>query len=138
VVAHDRVIAAYGGRSGLRDMSLLESAVGGVEAWAGYNPDASLPRIAARLCIAVIRNHAFLDGNKRCGWIAVQLTLVMNGIGLKAEADKDGLVDCIVGIASGREAAEAELGDWIRRSTTRDHVHEALFRFDSSSRVADV
>ncbi len=72
------MIERYGGSHGLRDRGLLESAVARAENTAYYNPAASVAEIAASLAWGLIKNHAFIDGNKRVGFAAMVAFLEMN------------------------------------------------------------
>jgi death-on-curing protein len=62
---HTEVIRDFGGFPGLRDRGLLESAVARPQQIAAYQDGASVARLAAALSYGLIKNHAFLDGNKR-------------------------------------------------------------------------
>lgn len=80
---HDKLIRRTGGLPGLRERDLLESAV--FSASAAFDDVEQYPLVeekAARLAYAITNNHAFLDGNKRIGLLAMLLTLDLNGINL--------------------------------------------------------
>jgi death-on-curing protein len=72
------MIDRYGGSHGLRDRGLLESAVARADNTAYYNPEASVGEVAASLAWGLIKNHAFIDGNKRVGFSAMVAFLEMN------------------------------------------------------------
>lgn len=81
---HGKLLKATGGLPGLRDRGLLESAVSSVNA--GFEDVEQYPTIeekASRLAYALISNHAFVDGNKRVGVLAMLTTLHLNGIVLQ-------------------------------------------------------
>jgi death-on-curing protein len=78
------LIDTYGGSHGLRDAGLLESAVLRAENKAAYDPEATLGSIAASLSYGLIKNHAFIDGNKRIGLAALVDMLRINGYQLTA------------------------------------------------------
>ena len=65
---HDQQIERFGGPPGLRDQGLLESAAARAENTATYDENAT---IAASLAFGLIKNHAFIDGNKRIGATAL-------------------------------------------------------------------
>lgn len=81
ILLHEKLIHITGGTPGLRDRGLLESAVLSVNA--GFDDVEQYPTTeekAARLTFALISNHAFVDGNKRIGVLAMLMTLSLNGI----------------------------------------------------------
>ena len=74
MVIHDEVIEETGGSPGIRDIHLLESAVARPQA--SFEGDDLYPDIfskASALGHSIIRNHAFLDGNKRTGYMSMRL-----------------------------------------------------------------
>lgn len=78
---HTKLIVKTGGIDGIRDIGLLESAVFGAQA--SFDDIEQYPTIeekAARLMYALIRNHAFVDGNKRIGTFIMLMTLRLNNI----------------------------------------------------------
>jgi death-on-curing protein len=81
---HTEVIAFAGGSDGLRDRGLLESAVNR----AYYDRDASLASVAASLGLGLIKNHAFVDGNKRAGLAAFVAFLKLNGHTLSCSVEE--------------------------------------------------
>lgn len=108
---HDKLVAATGGASGLREMGLLASAVYSVHS--GYDDVEIYPTIeekAARLAYALISNHAFVDGNKRIGILAMLTTLRLNGIELRYTQQE--LVALGLGTASGKVNYE-QVYQWI-------------------------
>lgn len=69
---HQMVIEQSGGASGVRDLSLLDSALAQPRAtFGGQDLHPSLIHKAAALCASLVQNHAFLDGNKRVGHAAM-------------------------------------------------------------------
>lgn len=94
----------------MRDAGLLESALSRPENLAAYGkPDAA--DLAAAYGYGISRNHAFIDGNKRTGFVAVELFLELNGFELAA--DDAACVMIMLAVASG-EIPEAEFAAWIR------------------------
>ncbi|HVP60991.1 MAG TPA: type II toxin-antitoxin system death-on-curing family toxin [Myxococcaceae bacterium] len=109
---HADQIARYGGRPGLRDLGLLESALAMPRATFGrlyLHP--SLPEMAAAYLFHLAGNHPFLDGNKRVGLAAAIAFLGLNGLWL--EADPDELAELVLRTARG-EAGKAEVAEFIR------------------------
>lgn len=93
-------IALYGGTFGIRDMALLESAV--AQPWAGFGDQylhEDLYAMAAAYLFHIIKNHPFLDGNKRTGAMAAYVFLAANGLDL--ELDEDRFERLCWGVAAG-------------------------------------
>ncbi len=85
---HSDQIKRYGGRAGIRDIALLKSAV--VMPAAGAGGDyfhADIYEMAAAYLFHIVRNHPFMDGNKRTGAVASLVFLMMNGIEISADED---------------------------------------------------
>ena len=80
---HDKLIDRTGGSHGLRDQSLLESAVySTLSAFGDREAYPTVEEKAARLMFALTNNHAFVDGNKRIGVFTMLMTLQLNSINL--------------------------------------------------------
>ena len=110
---YGRVLVKGGGSSALRDLGALESAVAQPRAsFADTDLYPSLAEKAAALCFSLIRNHPFVDGNKRVGHAAMEVFLVLNGFELEAEVDD--AESMIVGVAAGT-SGRAELTEWIQK-----------------------
>jgi death-on-curing protein len=109
---HADQIARYGGSPGLRDAGLLESALAAPQAtFAGAYLHASLPEMAAAYLFHLVKNHPFVDGNKRVGLAAALAFLGLNGKWL--EADPDSVADLVVAVAAG-EADKAEVAVFVK------------------------
>jgi death-on-curing protein len=86
---HDRLIVETGGSSGVRDLGLLTAAVARPQAtFAGQDLYSTLHLKAAALIDSLIRNHPFVDGNKRTGIAAAGIFLQMNGYRLTASNEE--------------------------------------------------
>ena len=86
---HNRLIKLTGGEHDVRDLSMLLSALGRPQAT--FDNSELYPDLftkAAALMDSLIRNHPFLDGNKRCAITAVGLFLVMNGYTLNVDNEE--------------------------------------------------
>lgn len=106
---HDEQIAEHGGSPGLRDEGLLESALARPRNLAAYGePD--LAALAAAYAFGLVRNHPFVDGNKRTAFVAAELFLDLNGQDLVA-SDED-CVTAMLSLAAG-ETSEAEFAAWL-------------------------
>ena len=109
---HADQIAHYGGRPGVRDLGLLESALAMPRTTFGrVHVHPSLPEMAAAYLFHLVGNHPFVDGNKRVGLVAAIAFLGLNGLWL--EADPDELAELVLRTARG-EASKAELAEFIR------------------------
>lgn len=110
VAIHESQLAEHGGGTGLRDAGLLESALARPENLAAYGkPDVA--DLAAAYGYGISRNHAFIDGNKRTGFVAVESFLELNGYSLVA--DDGACVMTMLAVAAG-QITEAEFSAWIR------------------------
>lgn len=103
-------LAEHGGRRGIRDDNALESAVARPQQRWQYRPGATLPELAASRCYGLVRDHPFVDGNKRTGFLAAYTFLALNGWAL--EADEDEVVSTVEGVAAG-SVSEADLAEWV-------------------------
>ena len=110
---HRESLVRFGGSDGLRDRGLLESALARPENVFAYEPDADVFRLAAAYGHGLVKNHPFIDGNKRTGALAAVVFLALNGIDVAFDEAEIAVV--IIGVASG-EISEAALADWLRRS----------------------
>ena len=80
VAIHEMQLAEHGGGTGVRDAGLLDSALGKPVHLSHYGeppPDAAA--LAASYGYGISRNHPFIDGNKRTGFVAAELFLRLNG-----------------------------------------------------------
>lgn len=113
IMLHEKLLAATGGLPGLRDRGLLESAVFSVNA--SFEDVEQYPRVeekAARLAYALISNHAFADGNKRVGVLAMLVALQLNGVELWYTQQE--LIDLGLAVASGK-VGYGEVLMWIKQ-----------------------
>ena len=69
LMLHDRVISLFGGMAGLRDGTLLESAVARPRQLHAYAGTADIIDMAASYTAGLLQNHVFFDGNKRTGFV---------------------------------------------------------------------
>lgn len=108
---HSQLIAQTGGIDGLRDEALLESAAKApFQEFDGKEVYPSIQQKAARLGYGLIKNHAFIDGNKRIGAHTMLVFLALNKIEL--DYTQKELSDIVLKIASS-EAEFDELLQWI-------------------------
>lgn len=80
---HDRIMAQHGGLSGVRDRNLLESSVARPMQMMAYENVRDIHRLAAIMCSSLIRNHGFIDGNKRTAFLSMRIFAAMNDLPLE-------------------------------------------------------
>jgi len=113
IVLHAALIEESGGSHGLRDSGLLASAIARAENKVNYDPEATAAAVAASLSWGLIKNHAFIDGNKRIGLAALVVFLEANGFSLICSAEEE---TAMVLRAAASEIAEEEWTAWVVRS----------------------
>jgi len=106
---HADLIRDFGGRPGLRDEGLLESALNRARQLNAYG-ERSIAALASAYAFGVIRNHPFIDGNKRVSLVLAKLFLALNGEEL--EATQVELVATWLALAEGK-LDEPALTAWI-------------------------
>jgi len=79
-IAHSMQLAEHGGSDGIRDETLLDSALAKPRNVFAYADSVSLPRLAASYALGIARNHAFVDGNKRTALVVSEGFLRVNGL----------------------------------------------------------
>ncbi len=110
---HRDQIERYGGTTGIRDIGLLQSALAAPAAgFGGGYLHEDLFAMAAAYLFHIVRNHLFVDGNKRTGAVAAVVFLVLNGI--EFEADEAALEALIRAVAEGK-ADKAAVADFFRK-----------------------
>ena len=111
LLIHDQLITETGGSSGLLDEGLLDSALNApFQTFGEEDVYPSLQQKAARLCFGLVKNHPFVDGNKRIGAHAMLVFLALNGVELQHSQTE--LSDVILRLAAGEIEAQ-ELLRWI-------------------------
>lgn len=111
IALHSQLISETGGTDGIRDEGLLSSALNApFQSFSDVEVYPSIQQKAARLGFGLVKNHAFIDGNKRIGAHAMLVFLALNGIEL--EYTQDELSDTFLKIAAG-ELPQKKLLEWI-------------------------
>jgi death-on-curing protein len=108
---HELLIEKYGGIHGVRDIKTLESAI--ARPFMTFEQENLYPTPilqATALIESLIRNHPFLDGNKRIGYVMMRFFLMQNKIDLKATQSEK--YDFVMKIANG-QLTFAQIKDWI-------------------------
>lgn len=109
---HHELIARFGGLGGIRDEGLLDSALARPQQLFHYG-EPTLIELAAAYAEGIVKNHPFLDGNKRSGLMAAALFLETNG--LVFQGPEEEAVLHTLALAAG-EIAAGEYGAWLARS----------------------
>lgn len=117
LAVHAALIKRYGGSQGVLNQGLLESAVFRPQASAfGREAHPTLLEKCAVLEYSIIQNHPFVDGNKRTGFAAVHLMLLINGYDLNSTAEEE--IAMAENIASGK-MHEPEIVLWLKQHSKR-------------------
>lgn len=122
---HKLVIETSGGEAGVRDRVLLDSAVSGIyQTFDGVDLYLTKEEKAARLAFNLIKDHAFLDGNKRTGLLAMLSFLTINDVYLKY-SDKE-LVRLGLSLSEGKMQYE-DLLVWVKKHKTHSKQAETEY-----------
>jgi len=113
-VLHAESLSRFGGSPGLRDEGLLESALARPRQQARYEEPTAF-ELAATYADALIRGHAFVDGNKRVGLLAARVFLFRTGYRLEPEEAET--VAVVERVAAGDVRREA-LARWLKACST--------------------
>ncbi len=117
---HEDQLEQYGGKQGIREEELLESALAQPQASFGgeyVHPD--LFSMAAAYGFHLCQNHPFFDGNKRTALIAMYTFLYVNGYQIKT--DKKKLFAIMMDLASGK-VSKSELTDFLKENTVKRNL----------------
>jgi death-on-curing protein len=79
LIVHSMQLAEHGGSDGIRDETLLDSALAKPRNVFAHADDPNLPRLAASYAVGIARNHPFIDGNKRTALVVSEGFLRLNG-----------------------------------------------------------
>ena len=113
---HDQLLAAYGGSPGLRDEGLLQSALAQPRQHHAYAHRSDVIEMAALYTAGIVRNHPFVDGNKRTGFVAGVFFLELNGFTFMAS--EEDATQAVFGLAGGT-LDEAAYTAWMRANCER-------------------
>ena len=109
---HEQLIDRYGGSYGIRDEGLLDSALSApYQGFGDYEFYPTITEKAVRLCFGLVKNHAFFDGNKRIGALALLTILDLNHLRLRTDSSE--LTEVILNLASGMISYE-NLLKWVQ------------------------
>jgi death-on-curing protein len=96
---HGKLIAVHGGAVGVRDRGLLQSALARARNIATYGDSVDLVDMATAYTAGIVKNHPFVDGNKRTGFVAGVLFLELNGRAFRAT--EIAAADAVIALAAG-------------------------------------
>lgn len=113
---HDRLLALHGGASGVRDRGLLQSALARPRQHHAYSKSADIIEMAALYTAGIVRNHPFVDGNKRTGFVVGVLFLELHGFDFKAS--EEDATQAVMALAAGT-LDEAGYTAWLRKNAKR-------------------
>lgn len=109
---HERQLAEHGGLSGIRDESMLQSALARPQQRFAYGePPPDVADLAASLAFGLARNHPFVDGNKRTAAVTCETFLLLNGT--EIDATDVELYPQYLGLADG-SVSESDFAQWLR------------------------
>jgi len=117
VLLHGESLATHGGREGMRDEGLLDSALmrpKNILAYADADNPPDAAALAASYGVGLAKNHPFVDGNKRAAFLAVGLFLYLNGLRLQATQTDATLT--MLAVAAG-DITEEAFAAWLREHT---------------------
>jgi len=112
---HEEHLAEHGGAVGIRDYGLLQSALSRPQNLVAYD-DPDIAALAAAYGYGLVRNHPFVDGNKRTAFTVTETFLALNGYELTADD-----LSCVVTMLRLAEGnlSEKDFADWIRANIKR-------------------
>ncbi len=113
---HDRLLALHGGAAGLRDQGLLQSALARPRQHHAYVRSPDIVEMAALYTAGIVRNHPFVDGNKRTGFVAGVLFLELHGVAFIASEEDS--TQAVMALAAGA-LDEAAYTTWLRANVRR-------------------
>ena len=112
---HRDQIRRYGGKSGIRDINLLLSAINTPQStFEGIYLHKDIFEMAGAYLYHIVQNHPFIDGNKRVGTMAAYIFLSINGY--KLNAPSDDLFQIVIALASG-QAGKSDIISFLHRHT---------------------
>ncbi|MFZ0955050.1 MAG: type II toxin-antitoxin system death-on-curing family toxin [Candidatus Sulfotelmatobacter sp.] len=113
---HGRVLALHGGAAGVRDQALLESGLARPRQHHAYAPAVDIVELAALFAAGIVRNHPFIDGNKRTGFVIGVLFLELHGFVFTAS--EEDATQAVMALAAG-SLDELGFATWLRENVRR-------------------
>jgi death-on-curing protein len=112
---HEQSLAEFGGTAGIRDEGLLDSALAKPENLFAYGQP-TIFDLAASYGFGLVKNHPFIDGNKRAGFIVAVIFLELNGHHFQATEAEAAV--CTLALAAS-EMSETEFAAWLKKNSRR-------------------
>jgi death-on-curing protein len=98
---HENVVSKTGGSKGVRDLGLLESAISRpFQSFGGHELYPDVAGKSAAILESIVKNHPFMDGNKRTGYVLMRSLLLLHGEDINASEDEK--YDFVIAVAEGR------------------------------------
>jgi death-on-curing protein len=116
LVLHNRLLALHGGAGGLRDGGQLQSAPARTQPQYSHAEAADIIDMATTYTAGILRNHPFLDGNKRTGFVVGILFLELNGY--RFVASEEDAAQAVLQLAAGT-LGEADYSSFLRGNVVR-------------------
>lgn len=117
LAVHERLVLLHGGAAGIRDRGLLQSALARPRHLAAYDERADAIDLAAAYGAGIVKNHPFVDGNKRTGFVIGVLFLELHGA--RFTASEEAATRAVLGLAAG-DLDEAGYGAFLWDNTALD------------------
>ena len=116
IALHGRLLALHGGAEGLRDRGLLQSALARPQQQYAYAETSDIIDMATAYTAGIVRNHPFVDGNKRTGFVVGILFLELNGY--RFGASEEDAAQAVLKLADGT-LDEADYNAFLRGNAVR-------------------
>ncbi len=113
---HERLLVQHGGAVGVRDKGLLASALARPKQQAAYADMPDMATLAAAYTVGIVKNHPFVDGNKRTGFLVGVLFLEMNGY--RFTASQETAANAVIMLAAG-EMDESGYAEFLTANTVQ-------------------
>lgn len=112
LLIHDKLIERFGGSNGVREMDLLDAAINRPFATFG-GQDLYVDEVekTAAIIESIVKNHPFIDGNKRSGYVLMRLLLLESNFDI--EATREEKYDFVISIAEGKLNIDG-IKSWLR------------------------
>jgi death-on-curing protein len=120
LLLHGESLAEHGGAPGIRDEGMLESALARPKHKLEYG-DPDMHDLAAAYAYGFVKNHAFIDGNKRAALLATGVFLMMNG--WKLEATQAETIGAMLALADSTWS-ESDFAQWLRLQSVQRTGHQ--------------
>jgi death-on-curing protein len=116
IALHSRLLALHGGAEGLRDRGLLQSALARPQQQYAYAENSDMIDMATAYTAGIVRNHPFVDGNKRTGFVVGILFLELNRY--RFVASEEDAAQAVLKLADGT-LEEADYNAFLRGNAVR-------------------